>query len=146
MVLEIRAHSARLGEPFDGFGDPISAGLRLLALVDPPRVLIAMCEGQFLVRGLGGWVLGEGLGELRRHDDNPFLVVLDEFDLHLIAHPDPEPSQQVLPEAQIALASIDREPGAILDAIDMRNYRGPLAAERCGDIFGHCNDVAALSC
>lgn len=23
----------------------------------------------------------------------------DEFDLHLIAHPDPEPSQQVLPEA-----------------------------------------------
>jgi hypothetical protein len=140
------AGSARLGQPFDCLGNPISAGLRLLALVDPASVLIAVCEGQFLVRRLSGWVLSKSLSELGRLHDYTIFVVLDQFDLDLIANPEPKRSQQILAEAEVTLTAIDREPGAIFDTIDMRKHCGPLAAKRFGDFFGHCHDVATLSC
>jgi hypothetical protein len=143
MSNEDRRRSARLGQSLDCLGNPVSAGLGLLALVDPSGVLIAMGEGQFLVRGLSGWVLGKGLGELGWLDDDPLLVVFDEFDLHLIARFHLELPEQVLAETEVALTAIDHEPRAIFHTVDMCQDLRPLAAESRGHLFGHYDGVAA---
>jgi hypothetical protein len=143
MSNEDRRRSARLGQSLDCLGNPVSAGLGLLALVDPSGVLIAMGEGQFLVRGLSGWVLGKGLGELGWLDDDPLLEVLDEFDVHLIAGFHLELPEQVFAEAEITLTAVDHEPRAIFDTVDMRKYLRSLAAKRCCHFFRHDDRVAA---
>jgi len=135
-----------LGQSLDCLGNPVSAGLGLLALVDPSGVLIAVGEGQSLVRGLSGWVLGKGLGELRWLDDDPLLEVLDEFDLHLIARFHLELPEQVFAEAEVTLTAIDHEPRAIFDTVDMRKDLRSLAAKRRCHFFRHDDRVAtALS-
>ena len=85
MVSAVRRGSARFGQPFDGLGYSIGAGFRLLPLVDPPCVLVAVREGQLLVRGLGCWVVSERLGELSRLHDDSLLMVLNEFNLDQLA-------------------------------------------------------------
>ena len=139
--------SARLGQPLDRLSDPIGAGLRLLALIDPAGVFIAMCERQFLVRRLSYWIVGKRLGELGWLDNDPLLVVFDEFDLHLIARFHLELPEQVLAKPEVALTAIDHEPRAIFHTVDMGQDLRPLAAESCGHLFGHYDGVAAaLSC
>ena len=96
-----------------------------------------MREGQLLVRGLSGWVLGKRLGELRWLDNYSLLVVLSQFDLNLVANFDAKPPEQILAEAEIALTAVDREPGSIFDAIDMGKHRRPLATEGCRDLLGN---------
>jgi hypothetical protein len=101
-VSEALGVSARLGQPFDCLGYPISTGLRLLPLLNPSRVLRAVAEGELLVRGLGCWILSKRCGELSWLDHHAFLMVLDEFNLDHVADPDLEPPEQLLAEAEIA--------------------------------------------
>lgn len=135
--------SSRLGQPFDGLGYSISTGFRLLPLVDPPCVLVAVGEGQMLVRGLGRRVVCERLGELRRLHDDSLLLVLNEFNLDQVADRHIKLPEQIFPEAEIALTAINHEPGAVFDAVDMRQDRRPLGAECLGDLSGYDYRVAA---
>jgi hypothetical protein len=135
--------SARLRQPLDCLSDPIGAGLGLLALIDPAGVFIAMCKRQFLVRSLSCWIVGKRLGELGRLDNDPFLVVFDEFDLHLIARFHFELPEQVFAKTEVALTAIDHEPRAIFHTVDMGQDLRPLAAKSGGHLFGHYDGVAA---
>jgi hypothetical protein len=138
--------SARLGQPLDCLSDPIGTGLRLLAFINPAGVFIAMCKRQFLVRGLSCRIVGKRLGELGRLDDDPFLVVFDEFDLHLITRFHFELPEQVFAKTEVALTAVDHEPRAIFHTVDMGQDLRPLAAKSCGHLFGHYDGVAtALS-
>ena len=56
-------------------------------------------------------------------------MVLDEFNLNHVADRHLKLPEQIFAEAEIALAAIDHEPGAVLDAVDMRQDRRPLGAE-----------------
>jgi hypothetical protein len=143
MVSAVRPGSARLGQPFDGLGYPITAGLRFLPFVNPPCVLVAVREGQLLVRGLSRRVVYERLSELRWLDDDSLVFVLNEFNLDQVADRHIKLPQQILAEPEIALTAVNHEPGAVFDAVDMRQDRRPLGAECLGNLLGYDDCVAA---
>ena len=65
----------------------LGAGLGLLALIDPSRVLLAVGERQSLVRRRCGRVVRQRSSELGRLDNDSLLMVLDEFDLDVSPAP-----------------------------------------------------------
>ena len=118
----------RGAEPADGLGGPLGPGLGLLGFGDPARVLPPVTGRQGVERGPGRRIGRQRCGQLRRLGRLRLrlrygLGLLGELDLDRVAGVGADRPEQVLAQAEVGLAAVAGDPGAVLDALDERPGR-----------------------